>query len=357
VRAGLVRVGLGRVCLVRVSARAGRGLVRGLPLVALLLVATPLWGQTPVIRTDVDTTVVYVGDPITLGVVVDHPADAQVVWPDSLELGPFEILGAQVLPPTAQGDNVRSSLALLLAAYELGDLEIPSFEVEVVGPGDESTLLHTDRFGIRVESVGLDETGDIRDLKGPLGIPLSATTVGLWALALLVAAGLAWAIYRFTRRRGEGPEGAVPALPSRPPHEVALESLERLEASPLLDRGEVKEYHIQVSDILRTYVEGRFRVPALEMTTEDITAGLRKAGVDSGVRDRFGSFLYPCDMVKFAKSRPDAAASQAVLAQGRELVEETIREQRSAEAVAVEEATPQQRVDAATPQGPGEEGS
>jgi hypothetical protein len=105
---------------------------------------------------------------------------------------------------------------------------------------------------------------------------------------------------------------------------VALEALARLEASPLLDRGEVKEYHIQVSDILRTYVEGRFRVPALEMTTRDIVTGLKNVGVEGSIRDDFRGFLDRCDLVKFAKLRPDVEASRGILALGRRLVEETI---------------------------------
>jgi hypothetical protein len=256
---------------------------------------------------------------------VDHAPDARVAWPDSLELGPFQVLEAGLLPPAAQGELTRSTAVLVLTAFELGDLEIPSFEVEVVGPGEGITTLDTNPFGIRVESVGLDESGDIRELKGPLWIPVNAGRVALWGLALLAAGVLAWLLYRRLRRR-QAPEdfrGSGPALPYRPPHEVALEALAELESSPLLERGEVKEYHIRVSDILRSYVEGRWQVPALEMTTRDITSGLTREGVAVSVVDEFRRFLDRCDMVKFAKHRPDDDSSLEVLSVGRRLVEET----------------------------------
>jgi hypothetical protein len=112
--------------------------------------------------------------------------------------------------------------------------------------------------------------------------------------------------------------------PPRPPHEIALEALARLEQSPLLERGEVKEYHIQVSDIIRSYVEGRFGVQALEMTTRDILLGMEKAGVAASTRDGLREFLLPCDMVKFAKSRPGGEASRETLALGRKWVQDTI---------------------------------
>lgn len=293
-----------------------------LPVLALASQEAP----APTLRMEVDTAVVTVGDPITLMVSVEHAPEALVVWPDSLDLSPFEILGAQASGPGRRGEQALSYLTLTLAAFELGDLEIPSFPVEVVDPGGAGTSLDTNPFGIRVESVGLDESGDIRDLKGPLGLPVSPARLALLVAALVLVAAVAWALYRRFRRSGEDSGEAEPKVPPRPPHEVALEELARLEAAPLLERGEVKEYHIRASDILRTYVEERFQVPALEMTSRYIVMGLESVGVVGSTRDGFRSFLDCCDMVKFAKHRPGAPASLEVLALGRRLVEETIPE-------------------------------
>ena len=295
-------------------------------LAGLLACAQPLQAQTPRVTTEVDTTLVTVGDRITMTVTVDHPAGSEVIWPDSLDLAPFEVLGARLLPSLPGEGGSRSTLILELAAFELGDLEIPGFDIGVAEETGEVTELGTNPFGVRVTSVGLDEGGDIRDVKGPLGIPLGAGRILLVLLATILIPVLAYLIYRRLARREveEGKRG--PIIPARPPHEVALEALDRLEASPLLERGEVKEFHIQVSEILRIYVEDRFHVPALEMTTVDIIRGLERVGVEHSVRTGFVDFLQPCDMVKFAKARPDAQASLGVLALGRRLVEDTIPE-------------------------------
>ena len=280
--------------------------------------------QVPGIRAEVDTTVVTVGDRITLTISVDHSAGSRVAWPDSLELAPFEVLEARAAAPASRGEVVRSSLLLTLAAFELGELEIPGVPVQVVGPGAETTALETSRFAIRVESVGLDEGGDIREIKGPMSIPRNLLGILLLALGVAVATALGWLLLRRVSQGRVAPEGVRPTRPSRPPHEVALEALARLEASPLLERGEVKEYHIRASEILRVYVEERFRVPALEMTTLDLTRIMAKAGLDPSVTEGFRGFLHQCDMVKFAKGRPDREASRSLLAQGRHLVETTV---------------------------------
>jgi hypothetical protein len=279
--------------------------------------------QESSIRAEVDTTVLTVGDRVTLTIYVDHPAESRVAWPDSLDLTPFEVLDARVEAPAGVEDRVSSSLVLTLAAFETGELEIPGIPVEVVGPGWERTTLQTSRFAIWVRSVGLDEGGDIREIKGPLSIPRSLLGILLWVLGAVGAVGLGWLLFRRIGRGG-GPESVVPTSPPRPPHEVALEALARLEASPLLERGEVKEYHIRASEIMRVYVEGRFRVPAREMTTLDLTREMERVQVDPVLLEEFRRYLHRCDMVKFAKDRPGMEAAGALLALGRRLVEATV---------------------------------
>jgi hypothetical protein len=292
-------------------------------LLSLLWVSHPLQGQLPRVTTAVDTTLVTVGDRITLRVSVLHSSSDQVEWPDSLDLRPFEILDARLSPPVQLQGDIESSLTLTLTVFELGDLEIPGFSVEVVDPEGERTSLPTNPFGIQVSSVGLDEGGDIRDLRGPLWIPMAPGRVALFALLVVLGLGALYALYRWAKRRKPEDAPGVSSLPLRPPHEIALEALDRLEVSPLLERGEVKEFHIQLSDILRSYAEGEFGVPALEMTTGDLMAGMAEAGIEEWIAEAFRDFLTPCDMVKFAKLRPGAEEARHLLDQGRRLVEDT----------------------------------
>jgi hypothetical protein len=283
------------------------------------LIASPLAGQSRVL-TAVDTALVTVGDRITLTVTVEHAPGSQVVWPDSLDLAPFEVLGMQPDAPHETGGVSRSAASLALAAFELGRLEIPSFEVEVLGAGGEREVLSTDRFVVEVVSVGADESGDIRDIRGPLGIPLGAWRILLWTLLPLLAVALLYTLARRLRAKNETKRTPALAPPEAPSHELALAALAELEASPLLARGEVKEYHIEVSDILRTYVERRFGVDALEMTTAEVVAGLQARNADADFIHGLRAFLDQCDLVKFAKVRPAPEASRQVLELGRRLV-------------------------------------
>lgn len=312
------------VAVGRRARRDAGGLVSLQVVLLLTAAASPASAQSTV-RSEVDTTVVTVGDRVSLTITVDHPSGAQASLPDSLDVGPFEVLDASALPVETTEEGARSTFELTLTAFELGDLEIPPVPVEVVAGDGSVETLETDRFGVEVVSVGTDETGDIRDIHGPLGIPISSWMLALWVLIPLVIAALLYFLVR--RLRSGAEETRRPALGSlgRPPHEVALEALAALEASRLLERGRVKEYHVAASDILRTYVEERFRVQALEMTTREVLDGLEAVGVDASFRVGLRTFLEACDLVKFAKARPGADESRAALELGRRIVSESVR--------------------------------
>ncbi len=277
--------------------------------------------QEPRIRASVDTTAVTVGGRLELLLTVEHDPAATVVWPDSLDLSPFEVLDAVTLQPTRRDGRTFSAVRLSLAAFELGELEIPSIEVHVVGADSMVTALATDPFGIGVETVGLDEGGGIREIRGPLAIPRSLMALLPW---LLLGAGLVALAYWMYRRGRDEPSAELGrvVLPGLP-HEDAYEALDELEGAGLLERGAIKEFHIRVSEIIRTYVEGRFEVYALEMTTPEVIAGLDSRELDEEVLGEFASFLDLCDLVKFAKVRPGVEGCFDMLASARRIVDET----------------------------------
>ena len=322
-----VVAGLG-VAVAGVQAGAG-----GLPLRAGAggLSLQPGDGQDFGVVMEVDTTVIHVGDPVSVVLRVDHPADWSVHWADSLDIAPFEVLeyavtGAGSAPAGGAGsdaaDGARSVATLTVTSFELGELEIPPIEIAVAGPDGAVQLLSTDPFRIGVVSVGLDESGDIREIRGPLAIARNWWALVPWLL--LAAAVGAAAVYMYRRRRARPVAEVVkPKVPPRPFHLVALEALDELERSSLLERGQVKRWHVRVSEIVRTYVEGQLEVPALEMTTGEVVAGLRGAALGGRVTGAFHAFLARCDLVKFAKLRPGTDESRELLGAARTLVRMT----------------------------------
>ena len=295
------------------------------PLAAIAALAGALSApQEPRVTMEVDTTLISVGDRLAVRFVVDHPADWTVQWADSLHLAPFELLGLEAAAPSParSGEGMRSEARAVVTSFELGELELPSIEVAVAAPDGTVHTLLTDPFRIGVESVGIDESGDIRDIRGPLAVPRNWWGLAPWLLLAAAAAAGALHLHRRWRRRPVA-AAAAPAPPPRPFHIVALERLDELEASSLLERGQVKTYHIRISEIIRAYVEGQLEVPALEMTTPEVVTGLRRASLSRPITDGMRDFLDRCDLVKFAKWRPGPDDARKLMDAARSLVSMT----------------------------------
>ena len=280
--------------------------------------------REPDITTTIDTATINVGDPVTVTVRVRHAPDATVEWPESLALGSFELLDQREVEPIRDdaGEVTQTEVELRVTAFELGDLALPSFEVDVVAATGERVTLATESAAVAVLSVGRDDKGALRDIKAPLNIPFGILTLLPWLLGLLALAAAGYWLYRRYRRHAR-PEVITPIAPPRHAQEVALKSLAALEASGLLELGEIKTYHIRVSDIVRVYAEDRFGIDAMEMTTGEVLARLRAHGGSSAVAADFRQVLDRCDLVKFAKFRPVAATCHDLIPLSRHLVELT----------------------------------
>ena len=292
-----------------------------------VLMAQPCGAQDRALaRAVVDIDSISLGDRLTLTVEVEHEPGQLVAWPASDEtLGSFELLGTVLGPASVPQGRQTSSMRYTLTSFELGELEIPAIELAVADSGDsEPQLIRTEPIRVVVASVGLDGSGDIRAIKAPLDMPRNWLLLLPWVLLVGGLLALGYWLYRRYRGRERTTVACLETpKPARPPYEVAYEALERLEAKRLPERGEIKQYFIEVSEIIRTYLEGRYPIDALEMTSCEVLTALEQMGLKSAVYDLFPPFFERADLVKFAKHRPDLEACRAMIPMARRLVDET----------------------------------
>jgi hypothetical protein len=111
---------------------------------------------------------------------------------------------------------------------------------------------------------------------------------------------------RFYRKKKIGDIFTEEGLP-RPPDEVAYERLEKLQAMNLLKEGKIKEYYVIISEIIRKYLEARYKITVLDKTTYELYCEMRRVSVDKKHISLIKEFLEECDLVKFAKYSPDEA--------------------------------------------------
>ena len=110
-------------------------------------------------------------------------------------------------------------------------------------------------------------------------------------------------------------------------HEIAYAQLEELKNKELVRKGKIKEYFVEVSGIIRHYLENRFNFKAPEMTTEEFLAYVRdNSAFVSEHKSLLKEFLVCCDMVKFAKYAPSQEEITAVFDSAKKFIDQTKHE-------------------------------
>lgn len=218
----------------------------------------------------------------------------------------FSLVSDDDTPPVLQDDGrVTRSRAYHLEPFLEGAYAVPpltvSFWKETEGEDQKSTF-DTEAFSVTVTPVlPPDAAPSMKGIAGPLDVrdPFPWLRYSVLALLLLGAAGaLYWYRFRYT------PPPPPPAPPV-PPHQRALDALDAIRRAKLVEQGRYKEYYIQVSDVLRRYMEEQFQVRAPERTTEEFLEDLQHNAV-LGLQEQLllREFLRHCDLVKFARAEP-----------------------------------------------------
>ncbi|MGA9120409.1 MAG: hypothetical protein WB699_13690 [Bacteroidota bacterium] len=291
-------------------------------ILALLLSSAAL-GQTGDVtaRAWVDSTSYQVGDAIAVHVLVTHPRGVAIQPPAGDSLGSLVIL--QHLPVTAQNDTVALT-GLVVSYYDSGTVSTPPVLIPYAVPGDTvGRIAQTNPLVITVHTIAVDTSKAYRDLKPPLSIPISAAEIAMYAGIILAIAALGYFGYRYWKKRRERLAGIKPDEPARPADVLALEELSALKERKLWQKGMVKEYYSEVTEIIRRYFERRYGLRALEETTEEILAALRGVPVAPEAMDLSGKMLRLADLVKFAKFTPGIPDHEEMLTFAYDIVERT----------------------------------
>ena len=120
-----------------------------------------------------------------------------------------------------------------------------------------------------------------------------------------------------------------------PPHEEALLRLQQVKDEKLWQSGKIKEFYTEITDILREYMDRRFGINAMELTSEQILAFVRKNPEMEEVRQLLRQMLELSDLVKFAKFIPLEDENQRSMSDAFAFVEKTA----PADAPAAEDAS------------------
>lgn len=148
---------------------------------------------------------------------------------------------------------------------------------------------------------------EIKPVIEPVWIHPPFKTVALWFLAgLAVVALIGAALWGLKQVHREV------VLRRMSPRERAMRELERLLRMDLVKQNKIKEFYLELTMIVRRYIERRHDIRAPEQTTEEFLVAVRDdSRFSDTVVDKLRIFLEAADLVKFAAYRPDNEAVSA----------------------------------------------
>lgn len=260
-----------------------------------------------------DSIAMLIGDQRVVTVNIAHNPNIQLGGIDMSAMD--TVTGIEILkvnPPATISSTPEEILVeqkIQLTSFTEGYFTLPPITVPYTRNGKGHTL-QTKQLLLKVNTLEVSEATELQSIKGIIAEPFMLQDYLPYIVligGLLLIAFVAWYLIKQSRKKEIFGEFAKKKLPA---HIIALKKLKKLDELQLWQSGKIKSFQSQITFVLREYLEGRFDVPALESTTDEIVSNLKAIHIDKEVIDELQTILQTADLVKFAKSEPPADVHQ-----------------------------------------------
>ena len=280
------------------------------------------------VKATLEPNEILIGQQSTYKLELIQPATEKVSWPqfsDTLATN-VQIL-EKLKTDTAKISDGRISITTeyLVSSYDSGFYYIPE---QIFETATEKAF--TNPLGLTVNTVPVDEnTDDINAEKNIMSAPFSWIELARWSgiglAAVLIIAIIVLLLMRFVFNKKvtilpETPEVVLPA------HVVALQKLEQIKTEKIWQQGQIKQFYTDITDVIREYLENGYQINAMEMTTEEIVALVKKNKDLDEIRIVLKEMLELSDLVKFAKFVPLENDNEKMVLDAFMIVEKTTKE-------------------------------
>jgi hypothetical protein len=273
-------------------------------LLLYFLFTTAVFAQKQLI-TSIDTTKNKIGAEFKLTFKTEVDTASRVAFPNLPNFGALEVIQSYPIDTIRKDDRFELIKKYGLTQFDSGRYMIPRVKILINNKPFLSDSILVEVANVKVDTLK-QKMHDIKDI-----IPAQHSIFGSWwkyLLGLLMIAAIGGIIYWYFKKYKKAiqPEEEI----FKTPIEKATNKLNKLEKKELWQKGEIKEYYSELTDIVRNYIEEAIEIPAMESTTSELIEGLKKASLKKKMKlsketiDNLFTVLKQADLVKFAKSKP-----------------------------------------------------
>ena len=300
-------------------------------LVLLFVFFRPTYAQENdvMLKTITSHDTVWIGDPVqwTLQATVKPPI--RIAFPivtDSTFISGLELLQPQKneMRTDASGSDIYRTI-LTFTSYDAGTYILPAFPILSIRDEEQIDTLFFNQIQIHVKTFDIDTTSfQPFDIKAPIKYPVTFADILPYIIGIWLLSGIILFIRYAIMRRLKNKPLFGKEKPTEPPHVIALRELEKIKKENLWKHTEkAKVYYTRITDILRNYIEGRYNIPAMEQTSEEMVRSLQILKLPDEIVQKLQEMLNTSDLVKFAKYTPDVDSNERNLGITQHFVEQT----------------------------------
>ncbi len=273
--------------------------------VVLHLTGFNAYAQQSRAKASADTSRILIGDHVNIVLELNQAQGSNFEFPVFLDtiIDKVEILAVSPIDTLELEGRLKLRQHLVITSFDTGFYVIPSFFFYDRLNQDS---LKSNALPLEVLTLEIDTTKGISDIKLPFDVPYGFREIAPYIFVGLLLLALAIFIWYYYKKRRHQPEKTIVRVkPLEPAHTWALRELDLLSQEKLWQKGKIKLYHSRLTDIIRTYLEFRFDIPALECTTSETVAACSiRQEIDEGICANLKNMLELADLVKFAKWNP-----------------------------------------------------
>lgn len=287
--------------------------------------------QSISVNAKIDSVQMWIGNQTRLRFEVNQSVKQKVTFPlfsDTI-VGSLDIVKpAEIDTQKISDDRINVNANYIVTSFQDSLIYIPKFPFVVDGDTVWSNSLSIKVVQPFVVDTTSQQLADIKPIYNPpfdwKGV-LQDIALVLLILVLLVLAYLL--IKKYTKKSITKQE--KPTEPKLPAHIEALQHLDRIKEEKIWQRGRVKEYHVELTDVIRHYINRMFNINSMEMTTDEILLRVKFLQVDKkGAYEALRQILQLADLAKFAKWEPETAENEMSLMNAYLFVNQTKIEER-----------------------------
>lgn len=256
------------------------------------------------VTTSVDKTKNKIGAEFKLTLKTDVDTLSKVKFPEARMFGALEVIQSYKIDTIKNGGRYQLIKKYGLTQFDSGKYIIPKIPVLINGK-----MAFSDSIKVEVNDVKVDTLKQkMYDIKGITEVEHPLGSWWIYVLILLAIAAAGYFIYNYIKQKQTGPK--VEEVVYKSPIEKATTLLQQLERKELWQKGEIKHYYSELTDIARNYIEEEIHIPAMESTTSELIQGLRNAARQKKLKlsnetvENLEKVLMQADLVKFAKVKP-----------------------------------------------------